>query len=67
MMGRDEDDTLTKALCLKVEGQRKWGRLRKTWRRQVEEKIRGNGLQKEDALDQARWRNGVRLIMSERR
>jgi len=47
-----------------VESQRKGG-LRKIWRRQVEENIRGIGFTKEDALYRAIWRNGVKLIMSE--
>jgi len=53
---RDEDHALRKALSFKVEGQRKRGQPRKTWRRQVEEEIRGIGLWNEDALDRARWR-----------
>jgi len=39
-------------------------RPRKTWRRQAEAEIRGIGLRKEDVLNRARWRNGVKLIMS---
>ena len=64
VLRRDEDDVLKKALRLTVAGHRKQGRPRKTWRRQVEEKIRRIGLNKEDALNRARWRRGVELIMS---
>jgi len=51
VLRRDEDDASSKALSFKMEGQRKRRRLRKTWRRQVEEEIKGIGLRKEDALN----------------
>jgi len=40
LLKRDEDDALGTALIFKVEGQRKRGRPRKTWRRHVEKEIR---------------------------
>jgi len=61
---RNENDVLREALSFKVEGQK-----RKTitedmeTNAEVEEEIRRIGLQKEDALNRARWRNGVNLIM----
>ena len=63
-MRRNENDVLREALSFKVEGQK-----RKTitedmeTNAEVEEEIRRIGLQKEDALNRARWRNGVNLIM----
>ena len=44
-----------------MSGKRKQGRPKKTWKKQMEdtEKI---GLKKEDALNQANWRDGVRAI-----
>ena len=44
-----------------MSGKRKRGRPKKTWKKQVEEteKI---GLKKEDALNQAKWRDGVQAI-----
>ena len=62
VLRRDEDDAQRKALSIKLEGQRKKGRPRKTWRRQVEKVIGGIGLREEDAFDRARWRNGIKLI-----
>jgi len=62
VLRRDEDDAQRKALSIKLEGQRKKGRPRKTWRRQVEKAIGGIGLREEDAFDRARWRNGIKLI-----
>ena len=38
---------------------RKRGRLRKTWKMQVEKESKRVGLKKEDALNRARWRVGV--------
>ena len=48
MLRRDDDSVLRVALDLEVSGNRKRGRPKKTWKKQVEEKI---GLKKEDALD----------------
>ena len=44
-----------------MSGKRKQERSKKTWKKQVgeTEKI---GLRKEDALNQAKWRDGVRAI-----
>ena len=35
---------------------------KKTWKKQVEEESRGVGLRVEDALNRAKWREGVRMI-----
>jgi len=67
VLGTVEDNALRKAPSFKVEGQRKRERPWKTWRRQVEELIRGIELQKEDNLNRAVWVNGVKIIISERR
>ena len=64
VLRRNENDVLREALSFKVEGQK-----RKTitedmeTNAEVEEEIRRIGLQKEDALNRTRWRNGVNLIM----
>ena len=62
VLRREEDDVLRKALRLTVEGQRRRGRPKKTWKRQVEEEIRKIGMRKKDALNRARWRRGVKFI-----
>ena len=49
---------------LKVMYPRTRGRLKMMWKKQVEEEIKKIGLKKEDALNRARWRNGVRSIAS---
>ena len=62
VLRREEDNVLKKALRFTVEGQRRRGRPRKTWKRQVEESIKNVGLKKEDALDRAKWKEGAKLI-----
>ena len=62
VLRRDDDSVLIIPLDLKVSGKRKRGRPKKTWKKQVEEKI---GLKKEDALNRAKWKDGVRAIADE--
>ena len=62
VLRREEDNVLKKALRFTVEGLRRRGRPRKTWKRQVEESIKTVGLKKEDALDRAKWKEGAKLI-----
>ena len=55
VLRREEDDILRKALCFKVEGQRRRGWPRKTWKNQVKDDIRKIGLKKENALNRSKW------------
>ena len=48
-----------------MKSKRKRGRLKKTWKMQVEKESKSVGLEKEDALNQARWRVGVGEIAVE--
>ena len=60
---REEDDNiLKKAMMMEVNGQRKRGRPKMTWKRQVEESVKKVGLKIEEATDQTRWTVGVRAI-----
>ena len=47
---------------LEAIGKRKRGRPKKTWKKKVEEETEKIGLKKEDALNQAKWREGVQAI-----
>ena len=47
---------------LQVNGQRKRGRPKQTWKRQVEESLKKIGLRVEEATYHVRWREGVRAI-----
>ena len=59
---REDDNTLKKAMMMEVYGQRKRGRPKMTWKRQVEESVKKAGLRIEEAADRTRWREGVRAI-----
>ena len=52
-------------LDLEVNGKGKRTRPKKTWKKQVEEETEKIGLKKEDALNQPKWRDGVRAIAEE--
>ena len=45
-----------------MKGRRNRGRPKTTWKTQVEKESKSVGLEKEDALNQARWRMGVEEI-----
>ena len=50
----DDGPVLRKALEFEVRGERKPGRPKKTWKMQVEKQSKSVGLEKEDAMNQAR-------------
>ena len=56
---RRDDNILKKAMMLEVNGQRKRGRPKTTWRKQVEESVKKVGLKIEGAADRTRWRKEV--------
>ena len=58
----DDDNILKTAMMMEVNGKRKRGRPKLTWRRQVEESGKKVGLKMEDAGDRTRWKEGVRAI-----
>ena len=62
MVRRDDESILKKAMVIEVNGQRKRGRPKQQWKRQVEESMKKIGLRVEEATDRARWREGVRAI-----
>ena len=59
---REDNNILKKAMMMEVNGQRKRGRPKMTWKRQVEESAKKVGLKIKEAADQTRWREGVRVI-----
>ena len=59
VLRRDDGHVLRKVLEFEVKGKRKRGRPNKAWNTQVEKESKSVGLEKEDALNQARWRVGV--------
>ena len=63
VLRRDDGHFLRKALEVKVKDKRKLGRPKKTWETQVEKESKSVGLEKENALNRARWRVGVGEIV----
>ena len=62
VLRRDDGHFLRKALEFELQGKRKRGRPKKTWKTQVEKESKSFGLEKKDAMNRARWRVGVREI-----
>ena len=62
MIKRDDDNILKNTMMMEVNGKRKRGRPKLTWRRQVEESVKKVGLKIEEAGDRMRWKEGVRAI-----
>ena len=62
VLRRDDNSVLKVALDLEENGKRKQERPKKTWKKQVEEETEKIGLKKKDALNQAKWRDGVQAI-----
>ena len=54
VVGKNEESILKKAMVLQVNGQRKQGRPKQTWKRQVEESLKKIRLRVEEATDRAR-------------
>ena len=60
MLRRDDGHVLRKTLLeFEVKGKRKQGQSKKTRKMQVEKENKSVGLEKEDAMNRARWRVGV--------
>ena len=55
-------DTLRRALDFEVEGQRKKGRPKRTWKKQFEEESMKIGLRRKDPLCCSKWSVGVNKI-----
>ena len=66
VLRRDDDSVFRAALNLEVSGKRKRERPQKTWKKRVEEETERIGLKKDDALNRAKWRDGVRAIAEEK-
>ena len=62
VMRRENGHVLRIALYFEVEGQRKKGRPKSTWKRQVEEESVNVGLRRKDALCRSKWSDDVYKI-----
>ena len=63
MLRREDGHILRRALDFEVEGQRKKGRPKWTWKRQVGEESAKVGLRRDDALCHSEWSVGVKMIV----
>ena len=63
MLRREDDHVLRRALDYEVEGERKKVRLKRTWKKHVEEESVKVGLRRDDALNQSKWSVGVNQIV----
>ena len=64
VLRREDGHVLARALDFEVEGQRKKGRPKRTWKRQVEEESMKVGLRRKDALCRSKLIVGVNKIAS---
>ena len=60
VLGKEDENAIVKALKFEVSGSR--GRPKQTWKKQVENEMKKNGLVKEDACDQTKWRGVVKTM-----
>ena len=64
VLRREDGHILRMALDFEVEGQRKKGRPKRTWKKQVEEDSAKVGLRREDALCRSMWSASVYNIIA---
>jgi len=61
-VAKEDNDWVKKCMEYEVKGTRPRGRAKKTWRQIVEKDCRARGLNREDAMDRARWRKQLGMI-----
>ena len=62
MLRREDGHVLRRAFVFEVEGQRKKGRPKRTWKKQVEEESMKVGLRRKDALCCSMWSVDINKI-----
>ena len=60
VLRKEDENVIVKALKFEVSGSR--GRPKQTWKKQVENEMTKNGLVKEDACNQTKWRGVVKTM-----
>ena len=60
VLRKEDENVIVKVLKFEVSGSRGRGRPKQTWKNQVENEMRKNGLVKEDACDRTKWRGVVK-------
>ena len=64
VLRRDDGHVLRKALEFEVKDKMKQGQLKKMWKMQVEKESRSVGLEKEDALNRAKWTTTATILFT---
>ena len=64
MLRREDGHVLRRASDFEAEGQRKKGRPKRTWKKQVEEERMKVGLRREDVFSKSKWSVGVNQIFA---
>ena len=62
VLRREDGNALRTVLDFEVKGQRKKGRLKRKWKKQVEEESARVGLRRKDALCRSKWSVDVNQI-----
>ena len=62
VLRKEDENVMVKALKFEVSGSRGRGRSKQTWKKQVENEMKKNGLEKEDACDRTKWRGIVKTM-----
>ena len=62
VLRKEDENVIMKALKFEVSGSRGRGRPKQTWKKQVENEMKKNGLGKEGACDRTKWRGMIRTM-----
>ena len=62
VLRKEDENVILKALKFEVSGSRGRERPKQTWKKQVENEMKKNGLVKEDACDRTKWRGVVKTM-----
>ena len=62
VLRKEDENVIVRALEFQVSGSRGRGRPKQTWKKQVENEMKKNGLVKEDACDRTKWRDVVKTM-----
>ena len=62
VLRKKDENVIVKALKFEVSGSTGRGRPKQTWKKQLENEMKKNGLMKEDACDRTKWRGVVKTM-----
>ena len=62
VLRKEDENMIVEALKFEVSGRRRRGRPKQTWKKQVKNEMKKNGLVKENACDRTKWRGVVKTM-----